>query len=251
LSLADGTEIAAASIISTLDLKRTFLSLFKWEELPSATVQRVNLFRLGAAAARLLVALDRLPEGRLTQAALRGPIFIAPDCRDLARAYGSWRAGVLPDELALTLRFVSTVDPALAPPGQATMTVTVGGVPHHFFDGTWTHARRDQLRARVLKAIDDVLPGMSTRVLALKLIAPPDIEEAIGRTDGDLDGGEIAPDQMLHLRPWSARPVAPHTPLRGFYLAGPSTTSGALALCASGAAAAEAVIAETKRGWLR
>lgn len=150
------------------------------------------------------------------------------------------------------LRFASCVDPSLAPDGKATLAVTIGCVPHRFFDGAWTNARRDQLRERALRAIESALPGTTERILGLKLIVPTDIEEAIGRTEGDLSGGEIAPDQMLGMRPWTARGLeAPRTALRGFYIAGPSTTAGALATCASGAAAADAVLADRNQGWLR
>jgi phytoene dehydrogenase-like protein len=252
LALADGEEIVCDSIVAALDLKRAFLSLFKWEALPRATVQRVNLFRSAAATARLLVALDRLPERSDLSDALRGPIAIVPSAATFGQAYAAFKSGILPEEFPLTLRFVSCVDPSLAPDGKATMTATIGCIPHRFFDGAWTHARRDQLRDRALHAVENVLPGATERILGLKLIVPPDIEEAIGRTDGDLSGGEIAPDQMLGMRPWTAGgPEAPRTALKGFYIAGPSTTAGTLASCASGAAAAEAILADRSRGWLR
>src|SRR5262249_3376155 len=102
LTLADGTEIATGNLVATLDLKRAFLALFKWEELPRATVQRVNLYRSAAATARLLVALDRLPERHEVQDALRGPIAVAPTPAKLSRAYASWRSGTLPEELPLS-----------------------------------------------------------------------------------------------------------------------------------------------------
>lgn len=247
LVLADGTGIAAPVVISTLDLKRTFLSLFKWEELPRGAAQRVKLFRFGGATARLLVALDCLPDRLSRFDGGRGLIAISPNADAPTRAYASWRAGALPETPIVSIRIVSAVDPYLAPSGRATMTVTVGGVPSRFFDGGWTHARRDQLRERVLGAIDDVAPGTSARILGLKLIAPPDIEEGLGCTDGDLAGGEIAADQMLGMRPWQPPSLkVPFTPFRGLYIAGSSTMSGLLATCASGVAAAEAALADRK-----
>jgi phytoene dehydrogenase-like protein len=252
LLLADGVEIAAEAVLSTLDLKRTFLSLFKWEELPRATVQRANLFRFAPATARLLVALDGVPEPVSRANAARGPIVVSPDPRAVLNAYAAWRNGVLPEEVPLELRFVSATDPSLAPPRAATMTVTIGCMPYRFFDGTWTHAKRYQLTSRVLAAIDDVLPETSSRVKAVKLLAPPDIEDALGRTQGDLAGGEIAPDQMLSQRPWPfPHLVPPRTPIRGLYIAGPSTAAGTLATCASGVAAAKAIVADKRRRLFR
>jgi phytoene dehydrogenase-like protein len=59
VGLADGSEIAARAVISTLDLKRTFLSLFSWSELPRALVEGVGAFRPAPGTARLLVALEK------------------------------------------------------------------------------------------------------------------------------------------------------------------------------------------------
>ncbi len=60
--LADGSEIAAHAVLSTLDLKRTFLSLFPWTALPRPLARRVNAFRMAGSTARLLVALDAPPD---------------------------------------------------------------------------------------------------------------------------------------------------------------------------------------------
>jgi len=123
--------------------------------------------------------------------------------------------------------------------------VTVGCVPVRPFDGSWTHEKRDGLREQVLASIERVLPGTSARIQACELIVPPDIEEALGCTDGDLWGGEIASDQMLGFRPWLDC-ATPRTPFGGLYLAGPSTAAGVLGTCVSGVFAARAVMADLK-----
>jgi phytoene dehydrogenase-like protein len=79
-------------------------------------------------------------------------------------------------------------------------------------------------------------------VAAAAVIVPPDIEEALGLTGGDLDGGALAPDQMLAFRP------GPRTPVPGLYLAGPSSAAGPLGLCAAGVAAAMALLADRSEG---
>jgi phytoene dehydrogenase-like protein len=64
------------------------------------------------------------------------------------------------------------------------------------------------------------------------------MEEALGLTGGDLDGGELAPDQMLAFRP-GARTAVP-----GLYLAGPSSAAGPLGLGVAGLTAALALMAD-------
>ena len=122
-------------------------------------------------------------------------------------------------------------------------------MPHTLFDGVWTHDKRERLVRQTLAAIEDVLPGLGATVLATDLIAPPDIETALGLTNGDLHGGELSPDQMFAFRPGFLR-KGPHTPVEGLYLAGPSAAAAPFATCAAGAIAAEAVIADLRAGKL-
>jgi phytoene dehydrogenase-like protein len=233
--LADGTEIEARAVISTLDLRRTFFSLFAWKDLARPVAGRVASFRPTGAAARLLLALDAPPDG-LGEAPLHSPC-------DYAKAHAAWQSGAVPERPPLTLRLVSAQDPSLAPQGKAVLTATLGAIPHHLFDGPWTNEKRTALRARVLADIDALVPGTAARVLAAELILPPDIEEALGITEGDLGGGEIAPDQMFAARGF-ADCTGGRTPVAGLYLGGRSSPLGPFASCAAGIAASRALMAD-------
>jgi phytoene dehydrogenase-like protein len=252
VGLADGSEVEARAIISTLDLKRTFLALFTWSELPRALVDRVGAFRPAPGAARLLVALESPPDlpAGIEACALRGPIHVAPGEAALDDAYRAWRQSAVPERPPMTLRLISAVDPSLAPDGCATLTVTLGAIPHTPFDGAWTREKRDQLRDAALAAVESVLPGTAKRVLGSELIVPPDMEHMLGVTGGDLSGGELASDQMLGFRPF-ADCRGTRTPVEGLFLAGPSSTLGPLATCAAGVMAAHAVMADFAAGRLK
>ncbi len=240
VGLADGREIAARTIISTLDPKRTFLSFFAWNALPKSLVEQVGAYRAAPGIARLLIALDAPPPNVAT---LRKPLLMSGPAAD---AYRAWRSGIVPERPPALLRVVSAVDPFLAPEGAATLTVTLGAIPHSPFDGAWTHDKRNKLRDAALAIVDTVLPGTSAKVRAAELIVPPDIESQLALTEGDLAGGELSAPQMLAFRPFSGCHGA-RTPVRGLYLAGPSSTLGPLATCASGVAAANAVLADLGR----
>lgn len=243
--LADGAEVAARAVISTLDFKRTFLSLFAWSGLPRELANRAAAFRMSGATARLLLAMDGLPERpSFTDAQLfSGAIHIAPENDRFGRAFAAWHSGTLAEQLPVTIRFPSVTDPRLCPVGAATMTATAGCVPLRLFDGAWTHDKRDVLRNRVLQQIEQVLPGIGARIKACEVIVPGDIEQALGCTDGDLWGGEIAADQMFSYRPGGGC-LTPRTPFEGLYLAGPSTAAGVFGTCVSGVIAARAAIAD-------
>ncbi len=241
VGLADGREIEARAILSTLDLKRTFLSLFAWNDLPKALVERIGAFRAAPGIARLLVALDAFPP-KLDAALLRRPIVLSTDPE---RAYHAWRSGVVPERPPAAVRLVSAVDPSLAPDGAAVATVTLGGIPHSPFDGPWTHDKRSKLQTLALSLLEEALPGTASRVAAGELIVPPDIENRLGLTAGDLMGGELSAAQMLGFRPF-AECRGTRTPVAGLYLAGPSSTLGPLATAAAGWAAATAVLCDLK-----
>ena len=245
--LADGSEVAARAFVSTLDLRRTFLSLFAWNELPRALVDRVGAFRTAPGVARLLVALAAPPE-TADREMLRPPIQVTP--AHAAKAYCDWRAGTVPERPPATLRLVSAVDPFLAPDGCATLTVTLGAIPHTLFDGAWTHEKRNRLRDTALAIAEQALPGIAARVKAAELIVPPDIESQLGVSEGDLLGGDLSATQMLGYRPFPEC-SGTRTPVEGLYLAGPSSTLGPLMTCASGVAAATAVLADMRAGRLK
>jgi phytoene dehydrogenase-like protein len=243
IRLADGTMIEARTVISTLDLRRTFFSLFAWKDLPKEAVERVSPCRIAGGTARLLLALDAPPP--LDADFVQGQIHVAPDADIFVRAHAAWRSASLPERFPLTLRLVSAADPRLAPQGRAMMTATADCIPYKLFDGAWTNEKRGALRKRILAAIEEVLPGIAARVLGTDLIVPPDIEDALGVTAGDLDGGEIAPDQMFEWRGFAGCPGG-RTPVRGLYLGGRSSPAGPLGTCAAGVVAARAVMADLR-----
>jgi len=238
VGLADGREIETRAVISTLDLRRTFLSLFAWNDLPKLLVERVRAFRPAPGMARLLVALSAFPEG----ADLHRPMHLPADSE---RAYLSWKSGVVPERPPAEVRLISALDPAMAPDGAAVATVTLGGIPFRPFDGPWTHEKRSRLETSALALLDEALPGAAAKAVASELIVPPDVESLLGLTEGDLKGGELSAAQMLGFRPF-ADCRGTRTPVPELYLAGPSSALGPLATCASGWAAAEAVLADLK-----
>lgn len=228
--LADGSRVMAKAVISTLDLKQSVLSLFPWTVLPRSMLEEVRVWRMAGATARLLLALGR-PLKR------QAPLILPAD----SQARSAFRRGIVPAKPPLMLDPVSHRDPSLAPPGQATATVTLGAIPYRLFDGGWTQEMRATLAGRALLRIERALPGTIAGLKAVKIIVAPDMESALGATNGALDGGALAPDQMLSLRP------EPRTALPGFYLGGRSTQAGPLGTGAAGFAAAAALMADGAR----
>ena len=230
VALADGSRVMAKAVISTLDLRQSLLSLFSRTTLPAHMLEEARNWRMAGATARLLLALRR-PLRR------EKPLFLPGD----GAAGAAFRQGRMPAAPALLLDPVSRRDPSLAPDGAATVTVTLGAIPHRLFDGGWTPEKRTALAAHALARIEKSVPGTLAILTSVKIIVPPDMESGLAATAGDLDGGVLAPDQMLSLRP------GPRTALSGFYLGGRSAQAGPLGTGAAGFAAAAALMADGVR----
>ncbi len=227
LVLADGSRITAGAVISTLDIKHSLLSLFPWATLPPALRSLAAHFRMPGGTARLLVALKRP-----TNAA--APLLLSGD----GQALSSFRHWAVPAKPALLIDPVSLRDPSLAPADGATLTVTIAGIPPRLFDGQWDQERRLRLAASILPRLETALPGTLAALAGIRIIVPPDMEARLGASSGDLDGGQLSPDQMLAFRP------AARTAMPGFYLGGASAAAGPLGTGAAGYAAALSILAD-------
>ena len=249
-----GEDIAARAFLSTLDVKRTMHGLIALSELPQSVAKRVGYFRVAGQAARVLFALDAAPALSLLRDnpdAASGPIHVLGSMKALTAAHDLWRAGKLADEPLVTLRLPALADPRLAPIGKAVMTATISAVPWRM-SGSRVEPRREQLGTIALAAAERAIPGIASLVLAQHVIAGTDVEEGLGATEGDLDGGEIAADQILDSRPFGGAEWRDgRTPIASLYLAGRSSGASPFLLGASGSLAARAIIADLKTGTAR
>jgi phytoene dehydrogenase-like protein len=222
-----------------------------WSQVSPELIKRVGQYRQAGQTARVLFALEAPPElplAREAPDAASGPIHVVPSFESLALAHECWSAGTLPEAPVVTLRLPSIADPRLAPVGKAVMTATLAAIPAQLHEGSWLKGKRAQLVAIVLAAAESVMPGVTSRVIASKTVVGPDIETGLGANDGDLDGGELAPDQALGFRPFEG--VDWHdgrTPIAGLYLGGSSSAAAPFLLGASGERAALAVLTDLKK----
>lgn len=252
--LAGGEEISASAVLSTLDLQRTLQGLAGRDHLDSLTLARAGQYRIAGQQARVLVALDAVPDfvSPFDDPDLRAsPIHIVSSFKAIAASYDFWQLGHVPPSPLVTLRVPSLTDPKLAPRGKAVMTATLSAIPCELADGTWSEARRQDLLRIVLSAAERIAPGISSRVLYAKIIAGPDIEAALDITHGDLDGGLLTPEQTLGCRPFGNDSPAMaeswrdgRTPLLGLYLAGASAAPSPVFLGLSGGRAARTILAD-------
>jgi phytoene dehydrogenase-like protein len=98
----------------------------------------------------------------------------------------------------------------------------------------------------VIAQLDQYSPGLSGLVEHRQVLSPLDMERVMGLTGGHALHGDMAPHQLLFMRPvrgWAQY----RTPLRGLYLCGAGTHPGGGVSGANGRNAAREVLRDAKR----
>jgi phytoene dehydrogenase-like protein len=240
IALASGEEISAATVVSSADPKSTFLKLLGSEHLDAGFVRQVSQLRCRGVAAKLHLALDRLPEfPGLHPSALRSRLLIAPSADYIERAYNHTKYNEYSPAPMLEVTVPTLLDATLAPAGKHIMSVIVQYAPYNL-DGGW-HGQREAFADRVIDTLSAYAPGLRDSVQALELLAPPDIERLFRITGGHWHHIELALDQFLMLRPvpGAARYA---TPLPGLFLCGAGAHPGGGVLGLPGRNAARQLI---------
>ena len=242
VTLCSGESIGAGLVVSNADPKTTFLGLLGSEHLDTGFVRRVAHLRSRGLAAKLHLALDRLPPFRgLDRAALGGRLLVAPSLDYIERAYNHSKYGEYSAAPSLEITLPTVRDPQLAPSGAHVLSAVVQYVPYALTGG-WESARA-RLVDSVVDQLDAYAPGLRRSVLAAELLTPHDIERQFRIFGGHWHHGELALDQFLMVRPVpGAAQYA--TPLTGLYLCGAGSHPGGGIMGVAGRNAARAILAK-------
>jgi phytoene dehydrogenase-like protein len=252
VALEDGTEITAGTVMSGADPKRTFLHLVDQAELPGDFRAAVGGIRMDGPCGKLNLVLDAEPRVRgMPDGAgpgRRALFTLPPDLAVADACYDRAKRGELPgaDQLFIDCVVASAVDGSLAPPGRHVMTCFVQYLPYRLAEGTWD-GRRDELADRVLARIGRFAPNVPEAVVARQMLTPLDLEREYGLTEGNIFHGDIAPDQLFHMRPvpgWARYA----TPIPGLYLCGAGAHPGGGVTGAPGYNAARRVLTDLRHG---
>jgi phytoene dehydrogenase-like protein len=248
--LEDGTEIAAGTVLSGADPKRTFLGLLAKGELPDDFRASVGGIKMDGPCGKVNLVLDAEPQvrgmpedagpGRRALFTLPPTLAVADACYDRAKRGELADA----DELFVDCVVASNVDESLAPPGRHIMTCFVQYLPYRLAAGTWDGAR-DELGDRVLARIGQFAPNVPAAVVARQVLTPLDLEREYGLTEGNIFHGDISPDQLFHMRPvpgWARYA----TPVERLYLCGAGAHPGGGVTGAPGYNAARRVLADLR-----
>jgi phytoene dehydrogenase-like protein len=249
VTLEDGTEIRAKTVLSNADPKRTFLKLADTKELPSEFVEAVRGIKMAGPCAKVNMVFSEEPRFTGTRSDAspqeRSLFTLVPSLEFAERCYDIAKFGEIPEELWVDCVVASNADDSLAPAGKHIMTCFVQYVPYKLREGNWDE-KRELLGDRVVKKIGEYAPNVPGAIVARQVLTPLDLERTYGLTEGNIFHGDLNLEQLFFMRPvpgWSQY----RTPLEGLYLCGAGAHPGGGVTGAPGRNAAEAVLKDWKR----
>ena len=251
VALASGTEFAADIVISSADVKKTFLKLVEPTYVDPHFLYQVKNIRARGTVAKINLALDTLPQfkcltGPTTAAELGGIIHIGPTIDYLERAADDAKYGRFSRQPFLEITIPSVADPSLAPAGKHVMSVWMQSAPYHLRESSWNR-QRDLLGDTVVNVIEEYAPGFKNSIVHRQVLTPSDLEQTYGLTEGHIYHAELALNQIFFMRPvpgWARY----HTPIENFYLCGSATHPGGGITGRPGYYAAKEILKSSKRG---
>ncbi len=249
VALASGEEITASTVVSNMDVKRTFLDTVEPEHLPAEFLTAVRRFKIRGSSGKLNIALDGLPRfPAIPEGApcIRGDLHLTDTVEMMERAYDDWKQGRWSAAPYVDMLIPSQIDPTMAPEGKHYMSVFVQYCPYALADGPWTEAKRTAFGATVIDAIARQSPDFKSLILHAEIRTPWDIENEVGLTEGNIFQGELTMDQLLFNRPVPGY-AQYSTPLAGLYLSGSTTHPGGGVMGAPGANAARRILRDLGR----
>jgi phytoene dehydrogenase-like protein len=229
--LEDGTRIEASTVICNADPKRL---LGMVADLPADYEQRLADWKIRSPVVKFNASLTRLP----SWTAAPGQDFPARATVDVTTGLDAAQAAFeacARGEAAVGFGeiYVQTgYDPSPAPPGKHLMSVFGQYAPYEF---DWAN-RREEVAKQFIDLIARFAPDFPDVLEHYEVLGPPDIEERIGLTAGNIFQGETMPDQM-----WEHR-LSSRTPVPGLYLCGAATHPAGSVIALNGRNAAMAVL---------
>jgi phytoene dehydrogenase-like protein len=228
VTLANGEEIAASTVVTTCHPQIAFLQLLDPAALPAGFVADIRGWQTRSGTVKINLALDRLPvftsHPEPDPQVHGGTIVLAESVDDVENAYQQAVAGSPSAKPFADICIPSVFDDSLAPPGQHVMSMFTQWVPHSYADKPDEGALA-AYADRAIARMETVAPGFTDSVLHRQVIGPHQMQEEYGLVGGNIFHGELSLGQMFHARP-AAGFADLRTPVRGLYQAGSATHGG-------------------------
>jgi phytoene dehydrogenase-like protein len=237
VELAGGERVRAPIVVSNADPVVT--ARLVGDAADPAWRRTVDSVPMQSLTVKVNAVLEELPNFT-ARPGTRMPHHLATINTPLTKA--EWKAvhadavaGRLPRRAWTEIYLQTAYDPTVAPPGKHLMSVFSQYMPYRFAEGTWDDHREAAGRV-VLESIGRFCSNIPAALSAVEVLGPPDIEQRLGLTGGQIFQGECLPAYM-----WSNR-LEYRTPMTGVYLCGACTHPGGSVIGINGRNAAYEVL---------
>jgi phytoene dehydrogenase-like protein len=243
--LANGDEVRADVVLSSVDPNQTFLKFIDERELPGDFADEVRRYKFRGSSGKVNVALDALPNFTCLPGDgphLRGALSISPSVDYMERAYDQAKYGEFSRRPYIDMVIPSLTDPSVAPPGKHILSCFVQYAPYTLATGTWDQ-QREAFGDAVIDTLAEYAPNIRDIILHRQIVTPLDLEREWGLTEGNIFQGELTPEQLFFARPvpgWAQYT----TPIRDLWMCGSATHPGGGIMGAPGRNAALRILKE-------
>ncbi len=249
--LADGEIInVSRAVLADVSAPALYGGLLDWEQLPDRVRRQMRSFQWDPGTVKVDWALSGPVPWRDPPVTAPGTVHLTGSVDDLGQWMTHINSGLVPADPFLLIGQMSTADATRSPPGTEAIWAYThvpqqvrGDAGGQQITGRWDHTDSQRMADRMQQKIDRAAPGFSDRILARRILAPPDLQNRDANlVGGALNGGTAALHQQLIFRPIPGLGRA-GTPIHGLYLASAAAHPGGGVHGACGANAARAALA--------
>jgi phytoene dehydrogenase-like protein len=238
--LANGDELFANVISSSIDPRQTFINLLEDGQLSNDFLDEVRRYKFRGSSGKVNLALDALPNFKCMPgpgAHLRGAISISPSVEYMEKAYDDAKYGNFSRRPYVDMVIPTLTDPSVAPPGKHILSCFVQYAPYKLRPGLNWDDQKEAFGNNVIDTISEYAPNIKDIILHKQVITPLDLEREWGLSEGNIFQGELSLEQLFFLRPvpgWAQF----RTPIKNLYMCGSATHPGGGIMGAPGRLAA-------------
>jgi phytoene dehydrogenase-like protein len=259
--LADGEAIHIGDrgvIASNADPRQLIVDFLGEDNVGSELVGKMQRYEWGDGYMTIYLALDGPVTYNAGPDAQRSPYVHAttPSLEYLARVYTECRSGQLPAYPFVLMCNDSVIDPSRAPAGKAVMKMIVHNVPYDIRGDatgrirgrTWDEAKEAYADYLIDHLTATFAPDLKSRILKRVVHSPRDLERLmLSAVRGTVIHGAFLPYQVGSQRPLPEL-ANYRMPVPNVYLCGAGAHPGGGITMAPGRNAANAILADRKRG---
>ena len=247
--LANGDELRAPVVVSSLHPRTAFLDHVGRANLPSDFVRDIETWKTRSGVVKINLALAELPDfiadpGTNLQEHHTGSVEMAPSVEYMEQAFQDARNGKAAVRPFSDGVIPSTFDRSLCPEGTHIMSLFTQWVPESWSEEP--HAEEIEAYAdRMIDCYNELAPNFKSSILHRDVVSPYEMEQEYGLVGGNIFHGELSIEQLFHMRP--APGYADYrTPVKGLYNASSATHAGGGVCGIPGWQAAKAAIRDAK-----